>query len=469
MWRLPQPFGRGTGQEIALACLLPAGDTSWSPKTSARRTPTLFTAQQLFGEFDQGANVLTFGAFLDRACLERDRERDATARLALGGYLTCRLVGSMFTRDGSPESNEAFTWQLDAVRRHLRSLPQDTPESAHLYGIAQEVTTSPHRSPGLRLSLTAYAYFLEHEGRLEEALEVLALATRTHAEAIPAADFASAALFAARLNRLLARWPVATSCYLAAEAAADRARDRTMQLRARLGRGAVLRGMGNLPMARAIGEEIAQAAARANLPEMQALAYTDLGAAYLVEGKKAEAVQANYRAFRLTQDPLQRVRILGDIGVGMVELGDYGSARVAFEIVLASGTSFLVRANAMLELMEVESCVGSRIAFERCRSEADGLRERMPPSMLADFHFKAGIGLARFGQTGRARALLTAGLQISETQRLNAWYFRFEKALAQLGAGELRAPEQATDSNWGSSPVLKEVAVGLREYASLSS
>ena len=32
----------------------------------------------------------------------------------------------------------------------------------------------------LRLSLMAYAYFLEHEGRLEEGLEVLGLAVRTH-------------------------------------------------------------------------------------------------------------------------------------------------------------------------------------------------------------------------------------------------------------------------------------------------
>jgi tetratricopeptide (TPR) repeat protein len=439
-----------------------------SPQTPARRTPTLFTAEQLFGEFDFGANVLTFGAFLDRACLERDRERDETARFALGGYLACRLVGSMFTRDGSPQSKEAFTSQLDAVRRHLRSLPRDSAESAHLCGIAQEVTTSPRPSVGLRLSLTAYAYFLEHEGRLEEALEVLALAARADGETTSAADFASTALFAARLNRLLARWPVATNCYLAAETAANEAGDRTMQLRARLGQGAVLRGMGNLPTARAIAQEVVQAASKENLPEMQSFGYTDLGAVYLVEGKKEEAVRANYQAFRLTEDPLHRMRILGDIGVGMVELGDYASARVAFEIVLASGMSFLVRTNAMLELMEVESCVGCRIAFERYRSEAEGLRERMPPSMLADFHFKAGVGLARFSQTGRARALLTAGLRISESQRLNAWYFRFEKALAQLDAGELREPDLATDSDWNSSPVLKEVAVGLREYASLS-
>ncbi|MGH7499335.1 MAG: hypothetical protein ACREL3_10845 [Gemmatimonadales bacterium] len=450
--------GRGSWAILAL-----------SPTSYWRKDRTLFTAQQLFGEYEQGANVLTFGAFLDRACLERARERDLTARLALGGYVVCRLVGSMFTRDGSAESEEAFTWQLDAVRRHLRSLPGDTPEAAHLSGIVQEVSSIPEPTAGLRLSLTAYAYFLEHEGRLEEALEVLGIATRTHGHSIPPADFAAVSLFAARLNRLLARWGVATNCYLAAEKAAQKAGDRMMQLRARLGGGAVARGMGNLPMARAIGEEVALAASEAKLPEMQALAYTDLGAVYSVEGKKVECVQANYQAFQLTEDPLQRMRILGEIGVGLVELGVYDIARVAFEIVLVSKTSFLVRTNAMLELMEMESSVGNRMAFERRRVEAEGLVERMPPSMLADFHFKAGVGLARFGQLGRARTLLKAGMGLSETHRLNAWYFRFDRMLAEITAGEPREPELAPDSAWSSSPVLKEVAVGLREYASLTS
>ena len=59
----------------------------------------------------------------------------------------------------------------------------------------------------LRLSLIAYAYFLEHEGRLEEALDMLALAVRTHgAGGARRPEFAASALFAGRLNRLLARW-----------------------------------------------------------------------------------------------------------------------------------------------------------------------------------------------------------------------------------------------------------------------
>jgi hypothetical protein len=238
-----------------------------------------------------------------------------------------------------------------------------------------------------------------------------------------------------------------------------------MELRGRLGRVAVLRGMGNFPLARAIGEEVALTASQENLREMQSLAYTNLGAVYSLEGKKVESVKANYRAFVLTEDPLQRMWILGDLGIGLVKLGAIESARLAFEIVLASNTSFLVRTNAMLELMDMESSVFNRVAFERRRAEADRLSDRMPPSMLSDFHFKAGVGLARFGQISRAQSLLRAGLALSETHKLNAWYFRFEGTLAELAKGEPREPERATDSGWKDSPALNEVAVGLREYA----
>ncbi len=146
------------------------------------------------------------------------------ARLALGAYLVSRLVDRLLGRDTDEGAREGLLWQLDAVRRHLRELPPDSPESAHLHGIADAVPIGPQPFAGLRLSLMAYAYFLEHEGRLEEALEVLALAVRTHGPEVPAGDFAASALFAGRLNRLLARWNEATTCYMSAESAAEAGR-----------------------------------------------------------------------------------------------------------------------------------------------------------------------------------------------------------------------------------------------------
>ena len=425
----------------------------------------LFTPQQLFGEAQPSDDFLSQAPFLERARAEHLRQREVSARLALGAYLVSRLVERLLTNGNNVRAEEGLLWQHEAVRRHLRELPTDSPESAHLHGIAEAVSVTAQPRAGLRLSLTAYAYFLEHEGRLEEALEVLALAVRTHGAEVPDGDFATSALFAGRLNRLLARWMVATNCYLAAEAAAERVGDRVLGLRARLGHAAVLRGQGNLPSARASVEAVIKAAADAGLTEVQAMALTDLGAVYAIEGLRLEAVQANYRAFVLSEDALQRMRILGDLGIGLKEMGAVEAARVAFELVVDAHTSFLVHTNAVLELMELEAFSGNRIAFERRRAEADRVRDRMPPSMLVDLHYKAGVGLARFGQVARGRQLLLAGISLAETHELNAWYFRLEKVLEGLAGCEAPEPGTQSSSTADTLPAVREVAAGLREYA----
>jgi hypothetical protein len=406
--------------------------------------------------------------FLERARVERGQERESSARSALGGYLVARLVERVLTCEDTADSRQGLRWQIEAVRRHVRELPPDLPESAHLRGITDAVPTDARPLAGLRLSIMAYAYFLEHEARLEEALQALTLAVRTYGQRVPPSDFATTALFAGRLNRLLARWATATACYAAAESAAEVIDDLVVVLRSRLGRSAVLRGEGNIPLAQAMAEDVARVAARAQLREVEAMAHTDIGAVLALQGHRVQAVQANYRAFQLVEDGLQRMRVLGDLGIGLLELGAYEVARTAFEIVVSSKTSFLVRTNALLELMELESAAGNRMAFERRRVAVEEVRERMPPSMLADLHFKSGVGWARFAQVSRARDMLTAGLQLSETHRLNAWYFRFERVLAGLSGCGPHESDRATPSAFHDAPAVEEVAVGLREYALLT-
>ena len=366
------------------------------------------------------------------------------------------------------EAHEGFSWQVAAVRRHLGDLPPETPEAAHLRGIAEAVPGDPMPTPALRLCLTAYAYFLEHEARLDEALDILGLAGRAHGVSVPPAEFAAIALFAGRLNRLLAKWAAANTCYERAEDAAISGDDMVTVLRSRLGRCAVLRGQGNLPLALRNTRVVVDQAAELDLPEIQAMAYTDLGAVHWLQGHHDEMVVANYRAFVLSEDSLQRMRVLGDLGLGLLNLQAYETARLAFEIVAASETSLLVRTNAVLELMELESRVGNRLAFERRRAEAEGFRERMSPSMAVDFHYKAGMGLARFGRRKRAQEILQAGLRLAEEYRLNTWYFRLERELAAVGSVDQDvAPEPipTTPATFTSSPAMEEVAVGLRQYA----
>jgi hypothetical protein len=86
--------------------------------------------------------------------------------------------------------------------------------------------------------------------------------------------------------------------------------------------------------------------------------------------------------------------------------------------------------------------------------------------MMADFHYKAGTGMARFGRRKRAQEFLEGGLRLSEENRLNAWYFRFEREIAALDEQSAASEAiPATPATYVGSPAVEEVAMGLREYA----
>jgi tetratricopeptide (TPR) repeat protein len=424
----------------------------------------LYTPQRLFGEVGSSTDVLGHEPFLERARLQREQEQDASARLALGAYVVARLVDRLLTLEVEPSAVQGFQWQLEAVRRHVAELPSDAPETAHLVGVVESISTDGQPTPSLWKSLTAYAYFLEHEARLEESLEMLTLAARSQGQDTPAGDFAAYALFAGRLNRMLARWDPAIACYGAAEESAALAGDSKTVLRARLGKGGVHRGRGNLPMAREIAENAVRDATELRLTDAQAMAYADLGSVYTLQGLRIEALGAQYQAFQLSHDIAQRMRALGDLAIGLSEIGALDAARVAFQIVADSDASLLVRVNALLELMDLESSVGNRVAFERCRTSAQQYQERMSPSMLVDYHYKMGVGFTRFGQVVRARTSLTTSLELAERHRLNAWYFKIEQALAGLASNSVYQPSCRQFSELSEAPVIREMEMGLREY-----
>ncbi len=213
-----------------------------------------FTAQRLFGEAPAGS---WHEDFLERARLERERGDDPASRGALAGYLVARLIERSLDGAEGDEERQAYAWQLESARRYVAELEKRRPETRHLEGIVESLRSSQGASSkGVRLALNAFAYFLENEGRLAEALDVRGLAARTPGATMPAGDFTAVALFAGRLNRLQARFDAATAAYAAAEEGALTVADASSRLISRLGRAHVARAQGNLPVARAAVEGV---------------------------------------------------------------------------------------------------------------------------------------------------------------------------------------------------------------------
>jgi len=424
-----------------------------------------FTPQRVFGQANGRASGSAWHEdFLERARFERERNDDAASRCALAAYLVARVIDRALEGTPTDEDRQAYAWQVESVRRYVGELDDRRPEARHLDGILDALrVTETACSPAVRMALTAFAYFLEHEGRLAEALDVLSLAARTHGAAIPASDFPAIALFAGRLNRLQARFEAATIAYAAAEEGALVTGDVNAQLVSRLGRAHVMRSQGNLPLARQTVEGVIAEAQTIGLTDTLSRAYADLGHVLTVQGDRLGALRATYEAFRLANDPLNRMRYLGDLGVELSELGYYDVARIAFGIVVSSNTSFIVKTNARLELMEIESASGNRVAFERHRGELREGAGRMPPTMAVDYRYKAGLGLARFGQLARAREVWSEGMRLAETHHLNEWYFRLERTSQEPDGFAIRQRARAEPK--AAPAAIADLAAGLTAYA----
>jgi len=427
----------------------------------------LYSPRQLIESTAGPEDWLGHAAFLDRAREELERGRETSSRVCLAGYLVQRLIDRLDRLPGTEEDRESFQWQLQGVRRYLDELPDDLPDSEHLRGLVRALNHPPSNRPAtLRMSLSAFAYYLEHEGRYEEALDLVSQAARTFGASVPLEESPRLALEIARLNRRLARWNRANDAYSAAEQAARVLGDERSVLLSRLGRANVMRGQGNLPAARLAVDGVIADATPLDLPEVLGRAYADLGAILAVQGQQLDSLVAQYRAFEYAPDYVTRCRALGDVAVSLRALGVNDVARQAFEIVLDSRASFNVKANAAVELMELEAAEGDRIAFERRRQAARSFEAKMPPSMAVDFRYKQGLGLAHFGQQTQARRELREAMALAERHQLNEWYFRIERTLERLDeAPTVAAPTPTARVELLETPALAEVAAGLRRYA----
>lgn len=359
---------------------------------------------------------------------------------ALGGFLTLRLV-DQFSDWADDQHHDALAHQVRAARDFLHELHPQTAETNHLLEIAR-VADGVRSSGQIRLlfpPLLAFAYWLEHELRLDEALDVLQ-STLALSDGVEGEEEVSTHLQRGRVLRLLGRFPEATEAYARGGTAATRLGDRHSELLSRIGRAIVLQKTGNMPESERVLRQVLDEAQPSGDRDAEARASHDLSTALHFMGRGREAATFAFKAYQLYERPAQRARALSDTGMILKELGHYGAARDALHAVLLQHPPAEIRLRALVELMEVSADVQDRISFERCRREIAVNYQRLPVDEQVDFDIKLATGLADFGRTHEGLPHLERALSLAEEHQLGEHLFRAEAALRSLREGCAATP-----------------------------
>src|SRR5439155_20706238 len=347
-------------------------------------------------------------------------ESSPEVRLGQGAFLALRFV-DLLASDLEPPSAEVFRYQWAATERYCVVLSGEGTEAAHLRGIVR-ATGEAHRTGDVRVlapALLAYALYLEEEtAQLEEAEDVLLTLPRVAGERLSTADRIAAALRLGRVLRKLTQWDEAEAAYADAGRIAAAAGDRQSVLFSRIGHCNVVHFRGNLAEAEAAWRGVLADAAAGGHRYVEANAEQGLGTVLQRRGQAHESAPHLWRAYELFEDESAKLRALNDLGISLLSLGDVAGAERALAEVVRRERAPDNLANAMIELMHCASFRRDRVGFERWRERCLGSLEQALPNIRADYHLKAGIGLARFGNYRRAEADLGRALDIAVPEEL---------------------------------------------------
>jgi len=403
---------------------------------------------------------LPHAVFLQRVADEPATSPDV--RLGQGAFLALRFV-DLLSPDREPPAPDVFRYQWAATERYCSELAGEGTEAAHLAGIVR-ATSEAHRTDDVRAlapALLAYALYLEQDVHFEEAEDVLSTLIRIGGTRLAASDATAAWMRTGRVRRLQADFDRADAAYVEAGRIAATAGDRQAVLLSRIGQCNVLHFRGNLGDAEQGWRSVLADATAGAFTNVQAQAEHGLGTILHRRGQAHEAAPHLWRAYELYEDD-GALRALGDLGNLMLALGDIVGAERALMEVTRRATAVDLLANTKIELMHCASFRRDRVGFERWRERALDHFEEALPHLRADYHLKVGIGLARFGNYGKAEAQMQHALEIATAHGLHDVIFRIERIKNGLHECEaLEHIESAAEEpvNW--TEQLREVSASL--------
>jgi tetratricopeptide (TPR) repeat protein len=323
---------------------------------------------------------------------------------------------------------------LAAVNTTLDTVPAHDPSRALVSDLLTPIARrDPAEFRSVVAPLLAYAHWLRANAHWSLANDVyttvwqglISSGRGTDAELDEATD---AALIAGMCRRNMGEPADAEEAYDAARALAGECGDEVRERRAQLGLAKVAQMRGNLPAAEKALHDIIANTTHPKFDDVRAHAYHDLGVALFWREQYDPALQAYYKALTCPQDPQERLRVIGDIGVVLGELGFVDLARIADLLVWERCTDIGMRGVAAVNLIELARLDRNESEFERYSALVERILEQMPMKTHVDYYYTLGLGFETFGNADRALEYYDRAIDIAETHGLGQELYRIDCA-----------------------------------------
>jgi hypothetical protein len=147
-------------------------------------------------------------------------------------------------------------------------------------------------------------------------------------------------------------------------------------------------------------------------------------------GDYASAAILGHEALENTTDPLDRDRIVLNIGMTLANLGLRDEARDAYIVVSSTAQEATMRWLATINLMELAYLDRRELVFEQYRRSL--CETDLPPYLQAVLHETLGHGARTFGRPDDAVVAFKRMRDIGERYGLNEYTLKADRALQEI-------------------------------------
>jgi tetratricopeptide (TPR) repeat protein len=404
-----------------------------------------------------------------------DSEEDSPRWHALtAGYAVLQLFDLWAEHDLGASAPSDL--ELRRVRKRVEVVPTGDPIRRCLTQLVDVMerpatvrSSEEHRLRGYEAGrvLAAYGKLLQYESSWALSRDVHETLVDYARRADDVERLLDSMLMVAFCQRMLGQLDQARDAYGVLREAATEAKSEQYLLLSELGFSKLAVARGNLPAAAGMLDRILEDTRAGDHASVRSKALLDRARVATQLGDHSTAAILGHQALECTTDPLDRDRILLNIGLTLTNLGLWNEARDAYLVACATAQELTVRWMAQINLMELAYLERNEILFEQYQRAVAGIE--LPPYVETVYQETRAQGLCVFGRTDEATEAFRRMLDVATRHGLNEFVIKAERALEDVAAVSPALARSSPDDVERASElaVVTETLSRLREPAGL--